>query len=340
MRKNAFAILTLTLLIAGCTQAGIIPPQDVDLDPEPRNMMLSEMAADLGWTYRTGPGAYDFTMTSPRGELVTFRAGSDLVIIHKTRWKMERDAVENTHGNDLILPESSFNFICKRFNQHHLLRGPKYNSDYRLEAIKPGDSPVAPAPAPNGPLRGLTICVDAGHGGADQGGTANGVMEKDVVLKVSLMLRDLLLASGARVLMTRTTDTYPDLDQRCELANKEKADLFVSVHANIAPNSDAVQGIEIFYKGGTVASANLARTLIGAMARVTDSPNRGAKVDPRGLRVLENTKMPAVLVELGFLSNAEEAQRLTTREYQEVMARALHDGVAQYWTKARASVNK
>src|SRR5690606_25831224 len=142
-----------------------------------------------------------------------------------------------------------------------------------------------------GPLRGLTICIDAGHGGTDPGGMANGAVEKDICLPVALKLRDLCLSAGATVLMTRTTDTYPDLDQRCEIAANGNADLFISIHANIAPNSDLVQGFEAFYKGGRRDSEHFARTLISAMDAAVDAPNRGAKIDPRGLRVLENTSM-------------------------------------------------
>jgi N-acetylmuramoyl-L-alanine amidase len=225
---------------------------------------------------------------------------------------------------------------------HHMVRGPirTAGADYRLAPITPGAAVEGPKIAVNGPLKGMKICVDAGHGGTDQGGAANGVIEKDIVLPVSLRLRDLLMEAGAVVLMTRTTDTYPDLDRRCDIANNGNVDLFVSVHANIAPNSDQVTGFEVFYKGGQVASSKLARALVLAMDRKTDSPNRGARVDPRGLRVLENTKMPAVLVELGFMSNNDEARRLSTKAYQDAMADALFEGISQYWGKGRASVSK
>jgi N-acetylmuramoyl-L-alanine amidase CwlD len=340
MRTKTFTVLFLTLLIGGCTYAGVIPPQDVSLDPEPRSIALSEMAAELGWTYERGPGAYQYTMQSPRGHLVTFEEGSDRVIINTTRWQQERDATPNKFGNDLVLPESTYNFVCKRFGMYHLVRGPqRKGADYHLKAIET-NTPEAPKAALNGPLKGITICVDAGHGGPDQGGSAFGIMEKDIVLPVSLKLRDMLAEAGATVLMTRTTDVYPDLDRRCEIANEAKADLFVSVHANIAPNSDVVTGFEVFYKGGMEQGARLAKTLVASMDRVTDSPNRGAKVDPRGLRVLEKTHMPAVLVELGVLSNAEEGKRLTTKSYQDAMAKALYEGITQYCAKGRASVSK
>ena len=300
------------------------------------------MARELGWTWDTGPGTYDYTLRSPKADQVIFKIGRDVVNINGTLWRQERDAVE-IRGRDLLLPESTYNFICKHFGQHHLVRGPIRTSslEYELDPIKPTNTPAAgPAKvATSTELKGLTIVVDAGHGGKDYGGIANGVNEKDVVLNVSLMLRDLCESAGAKVLMTRVSDVYPELQDRVDMANKAKADLFISIHANIAPNSDEVTGIEAFYNGNSAAAKQFTQTVIKHMARATDSPNRGAKVDPRGLRVLEKTSMPATLVELGFLSNAGEARRLTVTEYQRTMARALFDGIVEHWA-ARPSVSR
>jgi N-acetylmuramoyl-L-alanine amidase len=344
MSKTVFSFVVLALLLAGCMSPGIIPPQNTALDPEPRTMMLSEMCAELGWTYQMGPGPYQYVMRSPQGDQVTFERGRDLVIINSTRWRQERDAVENRFGNDLMLPESTFNFICRRFGQHHLLRGPMRTASLQYELAPLGRAPEAPPQQPaqpvDGPLKGLIICIDPGHGGKDPGGMANGVVEKEICLAVSLLLRDLCKQAGATVIMTRTDDSYPELDERCRIANDANAHLFISIHANIAPNSDLVTGFEAFYKGGARQSELFARTLIAAMAASTDSPNRGAKVDPRGLRVLENTNMPAVLFELGFMSNPQEARRLVNPEYQRQQAQALFTGIAYYWTRSRASVGR
>jgi N-acetylmuramoyl-L-alanine amidase CwlD len=335
------------MFMAACTPVGVIPPQDVNLSPEPRTIMLSEMVAELGWTFDIGTPTPDhFQARSPQGDLVTFRSGSDLVIINSTRWRQERDAVENRIGNDLLLPESTFNFVCRRFGQHHLVRQNVRTGDYVLQPIHPhAPAPAKPAePEPVVPrdnlLSGLVICVDPGHGGQDPGGMANGVVEKEICLAVSLLLQRRLEMSGAKVIMTRTTDVYPTLDERCELANRNRAHMFVSVHANIAPNDSSVQGFEVFYKGGSAGGERLARDIIAAMDRAIDSPNRGAKVDPRGLRVLEHTTMPAVLVELGFMSNAQEARRLNHPAYQRILAEALYQGIAANWAHQNARVSR
>ena len=343
MRYSLMTFAALALFVAGCTSIAPIPPTDTSVyGPEPRTMMLSEMTAELGWTYASGPGAYDFTMSSPQGDQVIFKAESDVVNINGTLWRQERDAVDRR--NDMLLPESTFNFVCKHFGRYDLVHEPKRApiGDYQLDPIAPTVSPAKTdtVDATSTALKGLTICIDAGHGQSDPGGIGHGVQEKEVVLPVSIMLRDMCMAASANVIMTRVGDTYPDLDKRCELANKGKADLFISIHANISPSDESVTGFEIFYNKNSEPGGRFAQTLANAMDAVTDSPNRGAKKDPRGLRVLEKTKMTAVLVELGFLSNEGESKRLTQKGYQETLAKALFDGVVQTWTKGRPTISK
>ncbi|MBZ0135358.1 MAG: N-acetylmuramoyl-L-alanine amidase [Planctomycetes bacterium] len=341
MRTTLIVTAFVALLLAGCMTPGVIPPQPAG---EPKSVTLSEMSAEMGWVYQAGPGPYDYTMRSPKGDQVIFGIGSDVININGTRWRQERDAVEWGNGNDLFLPESTFNFVAKHFGQHHLARdGVRTSSvDYELDPITPIDTkPAATVKQPRSDtLKGLTICIDAGHGGTDPGGIANGVQEKHVVLPVALLLRDLCEDASATVIMTRVGDTYPELDQRVNVANKARCDLFVSIHANIAPDSGDVTGFEVFYRGGDDGGEKLSKAIVGRMDAATDSPNRGAKVDPRGLRVLEKTHMPAVLVELGFLSNAGEARRLSDKGYQNKLTDAVFAGIVQHWTKTRASVSK
>lgn len=341
MRTTLIITAFVALLLAGCMTPGVIPPGP---GGEPKTVTLSEMSTEMGWTYEQGPGPYDYTMRSPKGDQVIFEVDNDVININGTRWRQERDSVEWGNGNDLLLPESTLNFVAKHFGQHHLARDVWRESSvgYELDPIKPTESkPVHTAKQPSSTaLKGLTICVDAGHGGKDPGGIAHGVQEKDVVLPVALMLRDLLEDASATVIMTRAGDTYPELDQRVNVANKARCDLFVSIHANIAPNSDDVTGFEVFYRGGDDGGAKLSSSIVTAMDAATDSPNRGSKVDPRGLRVLEKTHMPAVLVELGFLSNAGEASRLSDKNYQKKMTDAVFAGIVHHWTKGRASVSK
>lgn len=345
MRGMILLLSLVALLGAGCSSIGVIPPQVVTSDdPEPRTIKLSAMCADMGWTYESGPGAYNYTAKGPKGDLVVFTIGKDIVSINTTKWRQERDTVE-LKGRDLLLPESTHNFVVKHFGMHHLVRnGVKAGSvDYTLAPITPDTTgepaKTTPKLATSSELRGLHICIDPGHGGKDMGGAAFGIEEKTIALDVSLMLRDLCEAAGAKVTMTRTTDVYPDLDKRVEIANTCGCHLFLSIHANIAPNSNEVNGFEAFYNGNSAAGQRFARNLIAAFDAATEAPNRGAKKDPRGLRVLEKTKVTSVLFELGFLSNEAEGKRLAKKSVQQAMAKALWDGIVSEWSK-KASVSR
>jgi N-acetylmuramoyl-L-alanine amidase CwlD len=343
--RSGLTFLALLFLLAGCASTAMIPPQRVTKDnPEPRTIMLSEMAKRMGWEWGTGDGAGEWRMRSPKGDRMVFFAGRDEVLVNDQPWRFERDAIVRFH--DLMLPESVFDWAARHFGRHDLLvnRGTD-RVEYEFEPLTP---PARPAPKPTdapkstgAALKGMTICVDAGHGGKDPGGMANDVRESEITLSVALKLEKLLKAQGAKVLMTRTDDSYPELDARCDLANRNKADLFISIHANIASDT-GVSGFEAFYNPDSPEGARFTRALVEAMDKSSDAPNRGAKKDPRGLRVLLKTTMPASLVELGFMSNAAEARRLMKADYQDTMAKALCDGVVAYAkaTAGKASVSR
>ena len=313
--------ITVLLILAGCTTIIPIPPER---STEPHNVMLSEIASDLGWNYRWGPAAADYTMVSPQGDKVRFTIGHEIMLLNETRWRMERDAVER--GNNLLLPRSVAHWLYQHVGRTDLVESTLSSNWLRKYDLEPIEAPGQKITSNR--LRGLTICIDAGHGGKDPGGIGNGVQEKDVALPVALKLQELCEAAGATVIMTRTKDTYPSLDRRVAVANGARVDLFVSIHANIAPSSSEARGFEVFYNKKSAAGQKLAEAIVTAMDEATDSPNRGAKKDPRELRVLEQTTMTAVLVELGFLSNAGEARRLTQKSYQNDLAQAIFEGLA------------
>ena len=169
------------------------------------------------------------------------------------------------------------------------------------------------------------ICIDPGHGGKDPGACAGGVQEKDVALKVAQMIGSKL--SGYKVIYTRSDDTYPTLSERAALANTAKADLFISVHCNSATSAQA-NGIEVFThtsqsKGAVAAAKAVYRRLLP----VSGMNGRGVK--NANLQVLRDTAMPAVLVELGFLSNAGDRAKLTAADWQEKAAVAIAAGIEE-----------
>jgi N-acetylmuramoyl-L-alanine amidase len=214
------------------------------------------------------------------------------------------------------------------------------------------------------------IVVDPGHGGHDSGAIGpNGILEKDVVLAIGLKLRDLFREElGVDVVMTRSTDIFIPLEERTAIANKVGADLFVSVHANAAPNRSAA-GIETYYlnlaktdkvaqlaakENGTTLekvsvlqailfdlmanyklndSAHLADEVQKSLhkkirTRHGDVKNLGVKQGP--FYVLVGASMPSILVETAFVSNPVEESRLKDPAYQEMTANGILEGVRNY----------
>ena len=148
---------------------------------------------------------------------------------------------------------------------------------------------------------GITVCVDPGHGGEDPGAVGCSMEEADVVLDVSLKLRDELEEAGYTVIMTRSTDVFVSLTGRASYANSNGADFFVAIHAN-ANSGTPASGTETFCcEGASAASFALRDKIQSEMVSAWGLPNRGGKT--ANFSVLVNTAMPATLSELGFINN-------------------------------------
>ncbi|WP_139491936.1 N-acetylmuramoyl-L-alanine amidase [Brevibacillus dissolubilis] len=174
---------------------------------------------------------------------------------------------------------------------------------------------------------GYLIVIDPGHGGKDSGaiGTA-GNQEKAFNLAVGNRLIELLKQHPEfQVAATRTTDVFPTLQERADLANKMEADLFLSIHANSFQAS--TRGTETFYYHAN--SKSLAQVVHRHLLSATSFPDRKTKVG--NLYVLRNTTMPAVLIEAGFLSNPTENQQLMSPAFQEKVAQALAAAIVEYY---------
>ncbi len=172
----------------------------------------------------------------------------------------------------------------------------------------------------------MKIWIDAGHGGTDSGAFSGGVAEKDVTLSICLSLEERLIAAGFTVEMTRRTDVYESVLARAAMANDWQADLFLSVHANAAQSAEAT-GTEVLSYDEDGASGRLALDIAQAISSQLGLRNRGVKVR-RDLVVLNSTRMPAVLVETAFLTNAADRGYLTGQP--EAFAAAIAAGVFQY----------
>ncbi|MBM7702214.1 SH3 domain-containing protein [Metabacillus iocasae] len=192
---------------------------------------------------------------------------------------------------------------------------------------------VTPTPNPvSSPfLKGETIVLDAGHGGKDPGAVANGISEKDVTMGVIKHVQQMLLSAGVNVIMTRSNDTYPTLGGRVDVANKNKADLFISIHVNAGPPS--AQGAETFYDSSRNPRSEEGKKLAEEIQRqlVSLVGMKDRKVKAAGFQVIKYTNMPSVLVELGFVTNASDAKKLATQ--QELYAQAIVNGIIMYYEK-------
>ena len=203
---------------------------------------------------------------------------------------------------------------------------------------RPSPSPPRDA-AGDPPLRGAIILVDPGHGGLDPGAVGHGVREKDINLAVSTLLAARLAAAGATVLLTRSGDTEPGIETgrrryreglraRRALALERRCNLVVSIHCN-SSYVPAARGPSVFYhRDMAERSRPFARDVAQALSGLS---GRRVPIFANGQIVLATAGIPAVNVEIGFLSNPGDARRLADPAYQRRLAQALSEGIARFW---------
>ena len=177
--------------------------------------------------------------------------------------------------------------------------------------------------------------VDPGHGGHDTGAKSNGVFEKDLTLAVAKLLTDELTRAGATVIMTRKTDVFIPLLIRSDIANRNRADFFISVHINSTASAGSQTGSIAFHHKNNPVGLALAESIIAEIAKVSGLPSKGAWSDGRiyqsGFSVLRETRPPAaVLLELGFINNNRDRARMTTDDFKAKIAAAIARGVQNY----------
>lgn len=189
--------------------------------------------------------------------------------------------------------------------------------------------------ASDGKLAGKVVVVDAGHGGHDTGARwQDAVREKDLTLKVAKQVGRELSAQGAAVIMTRSDDTFIPLRERPAIANRSKADFFVSVHINSNKVADSRSGSITFYHKQDPLGMLLAECIQNELAKVTGLPDIGTWSDTRiystGFAVLRYSEMPAVLLELGFINHATDRKAMQAAKFHEDVAKAVVRGLKVY----------
>lgn len=239
----------------------------------------------------------------------------------------------NPLAEEIVLPEGT----------HHLPEAPPGVPGVEEESVGPEEVRI--------------VTLDPGHGGSETGAEGqNGSLEKNVVLSIARRVRDVLQERlGIRVILTRETDRDLSLDERAAIANNNKSNLFLSIHADASPRRNA-RGSSVYFlshtstpsspstsSGGELdfilwdmaqtshlsQSSRLAEILQEELQAVTGKQvNRGIKQN--SFRVLKGATMPAVLVEVGFISNPDEENLLTSAEHQEELAEAIYRGILRY----------
>ena len=190
-------------------------------------------------------------------------------------------------------------------------------------------------------IDGKRIVLDPGHGGSDTGAIGpTGVTEKSIALRIAKRLKVLLEAEGAEVILTRTEDTevspkkakatdVEELQARCDIANQNAADIFLSIHLDAFSGPEAHGTTGYYYEMGSADSTRLADCVKRGVLRRLGTLDRGTK--PCAFYVCRHTDMPAMLLETAFVSNPREEQMMNSEEGVENAAQGIAAGIAEYF---------
>ena len=241
-----------------------------------------------------------------------------LVGIDKNRWKIKL----------LSLPKNSFQSIGEG-----IVSNPNTNLNAKQNPTKSKNRSYEYLQLPDVKRNKFYVVIDPGHGGPDPGAIGiGGLRETDVVLDVSKRVKKLLSEKGVKVRLTRANEIDLDLPPRVSLANRTNADIFVSIHANASRGKKRnINGLETFYYYGWRGRL-LAKKIQKQLLKVSPgSPDRGVRQGK--FFVIKNTSMPAVLVEIGFLTGRLDARRLEKPIHRQRIAYAITKGILEYLSR-------
>jgi N-acetylmuramoyl-L-alanine amidase len=197
---------------------------------------------------------------------------------------------------------------------------------FMIKVKEPRKTVIQAIIPPKSTASGKTVVIDAGHGGSDYGAIREGINEKDINLNIAKKVRDILSKQGYLVHMTRDTDVFVSLEDRVIFAEKFTPDIFISIHVNSSVRPE-INGIETHYYHQE--SLSLAQTVHAALASAIQTTNRG--LFKSKFYVINHTTMPAILVEIGFISNDAERAQLTGEGRKQATAKAIAEGVNNYF---------
>ncbi len=199
---------------------------------------------------------------------------------------------------------------------------------YVAKAPVPKPEPVIPGkPKPSGGL----IVIDPGHGGKDPGAISRtGAYEKTINLRIAQKVAAILKQKGFKVLMTRNSDVYPELEERSAMANRAGADFYVAIHCD-SSETRSMRGHTVYVARSASSASQTAADILDSALAATGFPSKGVR--GADYKVLVNTYCPAILIECGYLSHSTEASLLNQAAFQDKLAKIIADGIARAMSK-------
>jgi N-acetylmuramoyl-L-alanine amidase len=289
--------LASILALVGCGESTQYSPS---IKPA-YSVSVSQLAARLGLTVQTaGSPYYELKNANNRVLLFTYEGGrvyvNGTMVCHVGATSQVNGS---TYVSELLIPKI----------RGYLVTSPSY---------------TPPVASPSHSASG-TVVIDAGHGGKDPGATSyTGDYEKTANLSIARKVASHLEERGIRVIMTRNSDTFIELNERAAIANRAGADLFVSIHCDSHPNRSQ-NGYTIYVARSASWSSKKTGVAIEQAMRQTGLSSVGMR--NQDFRVLVRTSCPAVLVECGYLTNPSEASQLYDSSFQDRIARAIANGI-------------
>lgn len=300
-RIKLFVLAALAAIaIVGCQKIADGPVIEDKVPPARQNISVNELAAALGMRVSESKPTHVTLKNSANTVMIFTLSGGKIYV--NTRPIGEVGRVDRAGGQI-------------------------YVSNSLIQRIRSAMQAYIP-PSASRRMSG-TVVIDAGHGGKDPGATSVlGFYEKSINLSVALEVAWLLEQRGLRVKMTRTADYFVELEDRAAIANDLDADLFVSLHSDSFPKSTR-RGFTVYIARSASSSSRRAASAIARSMSGTGLNSFG--VQTAGYHVLTGTRGPAVLVEMGYLSNRREAAMLRSSSFQNRLAQAVADGISDYF---------
>ncbi len=237
-------------------------------------------------------------------------------------------------GRGLILVSLGVLLVCVAALVINTIRVNNENQPETVYMTQGATEATTEAPTKNYVGNKNVVCIDPGHGGADGGAVANGLVEKDNTLMISLLVRDYLQSQGITVIMTRETDVAVTKEKRCEIANATDACLFVSIHRNNHIQDASARGIEAWIeKSGNQQDYKISNMILDELNGLFGGVNRGVYIGSTGEETVNyyvngHTNMNSTLIELGFMSNAADNDVVMNKRSE--CAKAIGDGILKY----------